>query len=87
MTDRLLFLTGHLAQPRLRRILEGLGETAFTWEIIDIGVQVAALMTEAIILRRLPRPVQATRVIFPGCRRRSRPPDHRIRLAIRARTG
>jgi len=66
MTDRLVFLTGHLAQPRLRRILEGLGETAFTWDIIDIGVQVAALMTEAIILRRLPRPVQGTRVIFPG---------------------
>jgi dihydropteroate synthase-like protein len=66
MTDRLLFLTGHLAQPRLRRILEGLGETAFTWDILDIGVQVAALMTEAIIRRRLPRPLQATRVIFPG---------------------
>ncbi len=66
MTTRLLFLTGHLAQPRLRRILEDLGETAFTWDIIDIGVQVAALMTEAIILRRLPRPVQATRVILPG---------------------
>jgi dihydropteroate synthase-like protein len=66
MTDRLLFLTGHLAQPRLRRILEGLGETAFTWDIFDVGVQVAALMTEPIILRRLPRPVQATRVIFPG---------------------
>jgi dihydropteroate synthase-like protein len=66
MTDRLLFLTGHLAQPRLRRILEALGETAFAWDIADIGVQVAALMTEAIVLRRLPRPVQATRVIFPG---------------------
>ena len=66
MTTRLLFLTGHLAQPRLRRILEDLRETAFAWDIIDIGVQVAALMTEAIILRRLPRPVQATRVILPG---------------------
>ena len=66
MTDRLLFLTGHLAEPRLRRILEGLGETSFTWDIVDIGVQVAALMTEAIVVRRLPRPVQASRVIFPG---------------------
>jgi dihydropteroate synthase len=66
MTEQLLFLTGHLALPRLRRILEGLGETAFRWDIIDIGVQVAALMTEAIIVRRLPRPVQASRVIFPG---------------------
>nr|WP_294517969.1 DUF6513 domain-containing protein [uncultured Rhodopila sp.] len=66
MTPHLLFLTGHLAQPRLRRILDDLGETAFTRDVIDIGVQVAALMTEAIILRRLPRPVQATRVILPG---------------------
>lgn len=66
MTERLLFLTGHLAEPRLRRILEAMGETAFAWEIVDIGVQVAALMTEAIILRRLPRPVLASRVIFPG---------------------
>jgi dihydropteroate synthase len=41
-----------------------LGETGF--EVVDIGVQVAALMTEAIILRRLARPVQATRVIVPG---------------------
>ena len=66
MTERLLFLTGHLAEPRLRRILEAIGETPFAWDIVDIGVQVAALMTEAIILRRLPRPVQATRIIFPG---------------------
>jgi dihydropteroate synthase len=66
MTDHLLFLTGHLARPRLQRILDDLGDTSFSRDIIDIGVQVAALMTEPIILRRLPRPVQATRVILPG---------------------
>ena len=66
MTERLLFLTGHLAHPRLLHILQGLRETPFSWDIVDIGVKVAALMTEAIILRRLPRPVQATRVILPG---------------------
>jgi len=66
MTDRLLFLTGHLAKPRLERILDDLGETSFTRDVIDIGVQVAALMTEPIILRRLPRPIAATRVILPG---------------------
>src|SRR5580698_1160912 len=66
MTERLLFLTGHLAEPRLRRILEAIGDTPFAWDIVDIGVQVAALMTEAIILRSLPRPVQTTRIIFPG---------------------
>jgi dihydropteroate synthase-like protein len=69
MSERLLFLTGHLAFPRLDRLLRSMGETPFTWEIRDIGVKVAALMTEAIILRRLPRPLHADRVILPGrCR-------------------
>ena len=64
MAERLLFLTGHLARPRLRKILReaGLGEEA----IHNIGVKVAALMTEAIISRRLPRPVNADRVVLPG---------------------
>lgn len=43
-----------------------MGETEFEWQVLDIGVQVAALMTEPIILRRLPRPVAATRVLLPG---------------------
>ncbi|KQT85363.1 DUF6513 domain-containing protein [Aurantimonas sp. Leaf443] len=67
--ERLLFLTGHLARPRLQRVLEGLGETAFDWRIADIGVKVAALATGEIIERRLERPVEADRVILPGrCR-------------------
>ncbi|WP_159729017.1 DUF6513 domain-containing protein [Methylosinus sp. Ce-a6] len=69
MSERLLFLTGHLALPRLERLLAGFGEEARDWRIHDIGVKVAALMTQEIILRRLPRPVDADRVILPGrCR-------------------
>jgi dihydropteroate synthase-like protein len=69
MSERLLFLTGHLALPRLERMLAGFGDTARGWRIHDIGVKVAALMTQEIILRRLPRPVEAERVILPGrCR-------------------
>jgi dihydropteroate synthase-like protein len=69
MAERILFLTGHLAEPRLKRVLESLGATEFEWQALDIGVKVAALMTEAIIRRRLPRPVPADRVILPGrCR-------------------
>ena len=66
MAERILFLTGHLAENRLRRTLTGMGETDFEWEVINIGVKVAALMTEPIILRRLPRPVRANRVVLPG---------------------
>ncbi len=74
MAEHLLFLTGHLAAPRLRRLLEGLGESGpgsgsgagFTWEVRDVGVAVAALMTGPILRRRLPRPLLADRVILPG---------------------
>jgi dihydropteroate synthase-like protein len=66
MAERLIFLTGHLARARLERLLTGLGETEFAWEIVDIGVKVAALMTEDIIKRRL-KPVQgADRIVLPG---------------------
>ena len=57
MTERLLFLTGHLAYPRLDRLMRSMGETSFSWEVCNIGVKVAALMTEAIIMRRLARPI------------------------------
>lgn len=69
MSERLLLLTGKLARPRLERVLKGLGATDFSWEVRDIGVKVAALMTEAIIRRRLAKPVDADRVMVPGrCR-------------------
>jgi len=66
MAERFVFLTGHLARARLQLLLEDMGGTEFAWEVIDIGVQVAALMTEPIILRRLPRTLAAARVILPG---------------------
>jgi dihydropteroate synthase-like protein len=68
MAERTLFLTGHLARARLEKVLAG-ADVGFEWSILDIGVKVAALMTETIIRRRLPRPVDADRVIVPGrCR-------------------
>jgi dihydropteroate synthase len=66
VAERLLFLTGHLAEARLRRLLEGLGETPFAWRVQNAGVKVAALMTAPILLRRLRRPLDADRVILPG---------------------
>jgi dihydropteroate synthase len=66
MAEPVLFLTGHLAEPRLRRVLEGLGDLGFAWKIVNIGVKVAALMTEPIILRRLKQPLAAARVVLPG---------------------
>jgi dihydropteroate synthase-like protein len=69
MSERLLFLTGRLAYPRLQRMIARFGDDARDWRIVDIGVKVAALMTQDIIARRLPRPIDAHRVILPGrCR-------------------
>src|SRR5205807_240223 len=68
MAERVLFLTGHLARARLEKVLTE-AALGFDWSIVDIGVKVAALMTEAIIARRLPRPVNANRIVVPGrCR-------------------
>jgi dihydropteroate synthase-like protein len=67
MTERILFLTGHLALPRLQKVLAGID--GIDGAALDIGVKVAALMTEPIIARRLPRPLDASRVLLPGrCR-------------------
>ena len=69
MPERLLFLTGRLARPRLETVLRNMAPTPFDWNILDVGVKVAALMTEPILMGRLPRPLDADRVMLPGrCR-------------------
>jgi dihydropteroate synthase-like protein len=69
MSDRTIFLTGHLARARLEKVLGEIGDLGFAWSVFDVGVKVAALMTESIILRRLPRPVDAVMIMVPGrCR-------------------
>ena len=71
--ERILFLTGRLAEPALRRVLAEVappaGEAPFTWEVREIGLQVAGLMTADMVRRRLAVPVAADRVVLPGrCR-------------------
>ncbi|MGF6720955.1 dihydropteroate synthase-like protein [Paraburkholderia sp. GAS41] len=67
--DHIVFLTGRLAERSLIRALESMAPTPFSWEIREIGLQVAALMTADLIRRRVPAPLVAQRVIVPGrCR-------------------
>ena len=77
--EHIVFLTGRLAQPQLQRVLADLAEPPFTYEVREIGLQVAALMTAQLIQRRVSAPVlteapgqaplAAQRVIVPGrCR-------------------
>ncbi len=69
MSERVLFLTGRLAEKRLEKVLRAMAPTPFDWSIVNVGVKVAALMTEPILMRRLPRPINADRVLIPGrCR-------------------
>lgn len=66
MPERLLFLTGHLAEKRLSKVLEAMAPTEFDYEVRDLGVKVAALMTAKLITRRLAAPLDCDRVILPG---------------------
>ena len=66
MANKLIFLTGRLAEPRLARTVAGLGLPEGSWRIANVGVKVAALMTEAIVRNRLKAPLDADRVIVPG---------------------
>jgi dihydropteroate synthase-like protein len=67
--EHIVFLTGRLAQPQLERVLTAIQPAPFTWEVREIGLQVAALMTADLIRRRVTLPVQAQRIVVPGrCR-------------------
>lgn len=72
--ERIVFLTGRLAEPSLRRVLADIaperdGQAPFEWEVREIGLQVAALMTADMIRRRVAAPVGADRILVPGrCR-------------------
>jgi dihydropteroate synthase len=66
--ERIVFLTGRLAQASLERVLASM-EAPFVWEVREIGIQVAGLMTADLIKRRVGMPVEADRIVVPGrCR-------------------
>jgi len=69
LNERILFLTGKLAERPLHRVLDSLQPAGFEYEIRNIGLSVAALMTASMIARRVKPPAGVTRVIVPGlCR-------------------
>ena len=37
MTEHIAFLTGHLAQPRLEKVLGGMKDPGFGWSVINVG--------------------------------------------------
>ncbi|HET8747312.1 MAG TPA: DUF6513 domain-containing protein [Ramlibacter sp.] len=71
--EHIVFLTGRLAEPALNRVLAQIAppeaEAPFSWEVREIGLQVAALMTAEMVQRRVAAPVAADRILLPGrCR-------------------
>ena len=69
MSERILFLTGKLAEKNLQRVLQELQPVSFTAETCQLGINVAGLMTADMIQRRLEPPEGVDRIIVPGrCR-------------------
>lgn len=69
MPEHILFLTGRLAENSLRRVLDGMQPGGFSYEVRDLGINVAGLMTADMIGRRLSLRPAADRIIVPGrCR-------------------
>lgn len=53
MAEKILFLTGKLAQPSVERVLTEMAPLPFEYRVHQLGVSVAALMTDKMIARRL----------------------------------
>lgn len=69
MPEHILFLTGKLAEPRLHKVLKSMQPEEFSYDVRNIGLSVAALMTAGMIKRRVSNVNGAARVIVPGlCR-------------------
>jgi dihydropteroate synthase-like protein len=70
MPERILFVTGKLAEPSLRRVLAELAPRAgFEPDVAVLPITVAALLTTDWVSRKLKVPSETNRVILPGyCR-------------------
>jgi dihydropteroate synthase-like protein len=63
----LLFVTGKLAEPSLRRLLEGLAPRAgFEYSVAVLPITVVALATTPWIARHLTLPTGVSRIVLPG---------------------
>ena len=68
--ERILFVTGRLAEYSLRKVVSDLSEAAgFDYDVAVLGISVAALMRVEWVSRKLHVPAETDRVIVPGfCR-------------------
>ncbi|MBM83126.1 MAG: dihydropteroate synthase [Planctomycetaceae bacterium] len=67
MTERVLFVTGRLAEHSLRKVLGRLDDSlGIEPEVCVLGISVAALMHANWVLRKLDVPSDIERVVLPG---------------------
>jgi dihydropteroate synthase len=73
--ERILFVTGKLAEPALRRVLAELApRVGFVPEVAVLPITVAALLTTDWVARHLRVPAGVSRIVLPGfCRGPSEP--------------
>jgi len=65
LVEKILFVTGKLAERQLQRILSAM-KPEFSYKINQIGVNVAALMSENILMRRIKKDKEIDKIIIPG---------------------
>ena len=66
MAERVVLVTGSLAEPRVQRVADQVASGALGPIVANVCVKVAALMTTEIVERRLTLPEGADRVVMPG---------------------
>ena len=62
----ILFITGKLAEKGLKTVIESIEDKNFTYEIRNLNVNVAALLTTDMIARRLDDVTPFDEIIIPG---------------------
>ena len=66
MKKNILFITGKLAENNLKNILERIDNKEFDYEIRNLNVNVAALLTTDMIARRIGDVKKFNKIILPG---------------------
>jgi dihydropteroate synthase-like protein len=66
MKNNILFITGKLAEKNIRNILDSIKDKDFTYEIRNLNINVAALLTTEMIYRRVGNVDNFNKIILPG---------------------
>ncbi|MFT4516522.1 MAG: dihydropteroate synthase-like protein [Gammaproteobacteria bacterium] len=66
MKNNILFITGKLAEKNIRSILDSIKDKDFTYEIRNLDINVAALLTTEMIYRRIGDVDNFNKIILPG---------------------